>query len=159
MLSRDSATVVCERCNDTGCVTYSEIHLDAEGNDVGGSHGTRACICVRDLPPIEGTATWWESEVVWQNVWNDSIYPDSVVEMTVSAEVPRNDGGRRVQMIGNRYYPTMVEVDLPDRLLMHPDMARSLALKLMAAAVACEEIDAPCCDPCGHWSPCDCEVG
>lgn len=148
----------CERCGGTGKLRYDEDHLDGRGEVVGHTIGTRACPCVRDLPPIEDVATWWESEVVWQKVWNDSIHPDSVVEITVSAEVPRNGDGRRTVMRGNRYYPTMVEVDLPERLLMHPFQAREFALKLMAAAGAADAIDEPCCGPCGHWiGVCDCE--
>lgn len=136
----------CERCDGSGKLTYHEDHLDARGEVVGHTTGTRACGCVRDLPPIDGKATWWESEVAWQHVFTDSIFPDSVAEMTVNAEVPRDEHGRRVVMRGNRYYPTWLEVDWPDRMLLHPDQARELALKLLAGAEVCDSIDLPCLD-------------
>lgn len=148
----------CPQCEGAGKLRYHEDNLDANGEVVGHTFGTRACSCVRDLPPITGNATWWDSEVAWQGVWANSIFPDSVVEMTVSAEVPRDENGRRVTMRGNRYYPTMVDVDLPDRLLMHPFMVREFAAKLIEAADAAEAIDKPCEDACGHWWPCGCET-
>jgi hypothetical protein len=148
----------CERCGGSGKIRYEANHLDARGEVVGHTSGTRACICVRDLEPIAGNATWWESEVIWQKVWAEGIYPDAVAEITVAAEVPRDEHGRRVHLRGNRYYPTMVEIDWPDRMLLHPFMARELALKLMAAAGAAEAGDEPCEDACGHWWPCECEA-
>jgi hypothetical protein len=150
----------CGRCNGTGKLRYEEEHLPvqhADGTIVEGrTSGTRPCRCVRDLPAIEGDASWWNSEVVWESVFNDSIGLDEVVEISVCSEVPRREDGRRVQMLGNRCYPTMVELHLPSEMLMHPFQLRDLALKLLAAVAAAEAIDDPCQDACGHWFPCDC---
>jgi hypothetical protein len=151
-------TAVCARCEGTGKIRYDHDELDAQGEVIGHTSGTRACICVRDLPPIDGDASWWDLEVVWQKVWAEGIYPDAVAEITVSAEVPRGEDGRRRHLRGNRYYPTMIEIEWPDRMLLHPFMARELALRLMSAAAAAEAIDEPCEDVCGHWAPCDCSL-
>jgi hypothetical protein len=57
-------------------------------------------------------------------------------------EVPRDKRGRRLHRTQeNFYYPTMIDVELPSRLLMHPDMARDLAAALVAAAEVCEKAD------------------
>lgn len=162
----EQLTEVCERCGGKGKISYRTIG-DAMPRDIGngvqvqdmGGWGTRACECVRDLAPVDDKATWWESEIVWSEVWDDSILPDSVLELEVSAEVPRRADGRRVVMRGNRYYPTWLDVILPngDKLMLHPEQARGLALKLMAGALACEAVDEPCTDECGHWWPCDCQ--
>lgn len=145
----------CERCGGAGKLSYETEELAADGSVIGHTYGTRACACVRDLPPVAGNASWWESETVWSRVFNDGIYRDSVAEFTVSAEVPRDNTGRRVVMRGNRYYPTWLTVDWPDRMLLHPEQARELALVLLAGAEACESVDGPCADECGHWWPCD----
>lgn len=163
MTSPPSRPSDCEKCGGTGKIGYRTSGGDTVTMSDGtviqemSGYSTRACSCVRDLPAIEGHATWWETEIVWSKVWTDSIYPDSAVEMQVETEVPRDENGRRVHMRGNRYYPTMVDVELPSKLLMHPFQARDLALKLMAAAQVCEDIDEPCSDKCGHWYPCNCE--
>jgi hypothetical protein len=65
----------CSKCGDTGKVMYRTLG-DIEPRPIGGGYtiqdmggsGTRACSCVRDLPPIEGHATWWESERVFTEV-------------------------------------------------------------------------------------------
>lgn len=155
----------CQKCGGDGKIVYRTIG-DAMPTDLGngvavqntGGFSTRACSCVRDLPPIEGKATWWESETAWSVVFTDTIISDAA-EITVDAEVPRDENGRRVVMRGNRYYPTWVELQAPPRMLMHPDAARAFALKLLAAAEACDAVDDPCSDECGHWAPCGCADG
>lgn len=155
-------TQSCSRCGGKGTVVYREIG-DALPTDIGngvtiqntGGLSTRSCSCVRDLPPIDGKATWWESENVWSAVFTGTI-ENEACEITVDAEVPRDENGRRVVMRGNRYFPTWVEVQAPPLMRLHPEDARRLALKLLAAAEVCDSIDDPCSDECGHWAPCDC---
>jgi hypothetical protein len=111
---------------------------------------------VRDLPPIEGHATWWESETVFSEVFTDTITPDNAVEVTVDTEVPRDENGRRVVMRGNRYYPTMITVDGEPRACSTGRAQRVRRALLQRAADKVREIDDPCSDLCGHWFPCDC---
>jgi hypothetical protein len=154
----------CSKCGDTGKVMYRTLG-DIEPRPIGGGYtiqdmggsGTRACSCVRDLPPIEGHATWWESERVFTEVFTDTITPvDGAIEVTVDTEVPRDENGRRVVMRGNRYYPTMVNVEGPADMLIHGPAVAELADVLKRAAAKVREIDDPCSDLCGHWFPCDC---
>jgi hypothetical protein len=152
----------CSKCGDTGKVMYRTLG-DIEPRPIGGGYtiqnmggsGTRACSCVRDLPPIEGHATWWESETVFSEVFTETIPPDNAVEVTVDAEVPRNENGRRVVMRGNRYYPTLITVDGSPGMI-HGYAAQQFAEILQRAADKVREIDDPCSDLCGHWFPCDC---
>jgi hypothetical protein len=64
----------------------------------------------------------------------------------------------RLHRRGNRFYPTLIEVDAPNTMTLHSDTARTLARALMAAADAADRIDDDCVDVCGHWYPCDCEI-
>lgn len=149
---------VCARCQGSGKISFTHEDRDDDGTLRSSTSGAYQCECVRDLPPIEGEATWWNDEEVWSCVLNDSIGPDDVVELSVRAEVPLREDGRRVVMRGNRYYPTWVTAHLPKRIQLHPEQARTLALKLMAAAEACDAVDLPDLDACGHWWPCDCRL-
>jgi hypothetical protein len=152
----------CSKCGDTGKLSYRTLG-DLEPRPIGngytiqdmGTSGTRACSCVRDLPPTDGDATWWESETVLYEVFTDTITPDTTVEVTVDTEVPRNEAGRKVHMRGNRYYPTMVNVEGSPGLI-HGDALRDLAAMFQRAADKVDEIDGPCEDLCGHWWPCEC---
>lgn len=152
----------CSKCGDTGTTTYRtlgdvEPRPFGEGytiQDMGGFH-TRACSCVRDLPPIDDEATWWESETVFNEVFTDTITPDRAVEITVSREVPRNKAGRECVMRGNRYFPTMVDVE-GELGMLHGDALERFAELLQRAAAKVREIDDPCSDLCGHWWPCQC---
>lgn len=157
----------CWKCGDSGKLSYTEEHLPqrigtAEDGDAivmeGTTHGTRACPCVKDLPPIEDDATWWESETVHHEVFVSSFATTvlgDTVEITVTSEVPRNHAGRRCVMRGNRYYPTMMRVE-GEAGELHGGDAREFAAALLRAADKVDEIDGPCEDFCGHWFPCDC---
>lgn len=155
--------MTCERCGGTGKLRYTipadptPIHVgDGVTITQGQGSGTRACPCVRDLPPVEGDATWWESETVYSAVMAECIYPDDCFEVSASAEVPRNEDGRRVVRRGNRYYPTLIEFAGPTHTTLHAYAARQLGEQLIAAADAADAIDGPCADLCGHWFPCGC---
>jgi hypothetical protein len=156
--------MACERCEATPGKLVVRHAPSGESRDLGdgvtiadaGGISTRQCPCVRDLPPVDGDATWWDSETVWERVWDDSIYPDSVVELSIDSEIPIGEDGIRRHMRGNRYYPTFVKALLPDELLMRPDQAEGLALALLAGAAKARSIDEPCEDVCGHWFPCPC---
>ena len=155
--------MTCERCNGTGKLAYTEEHLPVH-TEMGGervvieqtTRGTRACPCVRDLPPVEGEARWWDTEVAWERVLTIGPWGEPV-EMSVDAEVPRREDGRRVVLRGNRYFPTTVDVLFPaEAKFLSSDDVRLLAAALNEAADAADAIDAPCADLCGHWWPCDC---
>jgi hypothetical protein len=152
----------CALCGDTGKRSYTippsgESRTLPSGTVIsdGGGSGTLACACVRDLPPVEGEATWWTSESAHSDVFVGCM-PDTVFELSASAEVPRRADGRRVVMRGNRYWPTWIDLDGPVHAHLEPREARALAGALVAAADACDAVDGPCRDLCGHWWPCSC---
>lgn len=120
-----------------------------------GALGTSLCPCRKALPPREGEARWWTSERVYSATVAVPMFNESV-EIRVDPEVPVSEDNFRVVRRGNRYYPTLINVETPDSLTLHPDTARELAQRLIAAADAADAIDAQDCDPCGHWAPCDC---
>lgn len=141
--------MACE-CGGTGKVAYKIPAAPGEINlgdgmvmvDMGGS-GTRACECVRDLPAIDGKATWWESELVFSEVVPVPIGDESI-ELLVDGEVPRDEHGRRVHRTAhNAYYPTLVRMEaLPASVTLFGDDARELAAALLRAADACDAADA-----------------
>jgi hypothetical protein len=108
--------------------------------DMGGT-GTRACSCVRDLPPIEGHASWWETETIYSEVVAVPI-GDEYIEVKADGEVPRDDQGRRVQRTPeNAYYPALVAIEGPGCMTLHGEDARKFATALIAAADACDARD------------------
>lgn len=141
--------VGCERCGGTGKVSYRTLgSLDptpiGDGmtiQDMGGS-GTRACACVRDLPAIDGEATWWETEAVYSEVVGVPI-GDECIEITADVEVPRMENGQRVhRTAANAYYPPLIDVEVAaPKTTLHSDTARELAAALIAAADACDKAD------------------
>lgn len=141
--------MTCE-CGGTGKVAYKipaspgEINL-GDGMtmvDMGGS-GTRACECVRDLPAIDGHATWWEDERLFGEVVPVPI-GDTAIEVTVDGEVPRDERGRRMlRTPENAYYPTCTRLEVPGpSVTLFGDDARALAAALVRAADACDKADA-----------------
>lgn len=141
-------SAVCEKCDGTGKLRHTT-PADLEPTDIGngvtvqgmGGISTRACSCVRDLPAIDGRATWWETESIYSTVVDVPIGCEAV-EVQADCEVPRNSEGRRVHRVGeNVYYPALVEVFTPEKLTLHADTARALAGALVAAAEACEKAD------------------
>lgn len=151
------STTVCARCEGKGTLRTHEDHLGHDGSVIGHTSGTRACPCVRDLPAIDGHATWWELEVVWEKTIR--VGYDDVFEVVVTSEVPRMDDGQRVHRKGNRYWPTMIDTHGEVGRSHTADTLREVSAALLAAALAAESIDEPCQDSCGHWSPCDCSNG
>lgn len=143
-----SATKTCDKCGDTGVVRYTTLG-DAEPHDMGdgtmiqdmGGSGSRACSCVRDLPAIDGKATWWESEPIHSVVVGIPI-GNECCEIVADCEIPRNDQGRRLHRTAdNAYYPPLVNVDGLGHATLHSDTARELAAALVAAADACDKAD------------------
>jgi hypothetical protein len=145
--------MACGRCKDTPGKLVVNHAPSGESRDLGdgvtisdaGGFSTRACPCVRDLPPVEREATWWEAETVWSRVHAVPIR-DERIEIDVSAEVPRTKDGYRAVMRGNRYYPTLIHVEQPESLTLLADDAIDLALALLAAAYAAKAVDDPCED-------------
>lgn len=138
----------CESCNGTGRQIYRMIG-DALPVDMGdgttmqymGGSGTRACKCVRDLPAIDGHATWWESETIYREVVGVPI-GDECVEITADCEIPRGDDGRRYHRTAeNAYYPPLIKLDMERSATLHSDTAREIAAALIAAADACDKAD------------------
>jgi len=140
---------VCEKCGDTGKLRYSiaptpgtiDLGDGMTMVDMGGS-GTAACECVRDLPAIDGKATWWESEQIYSENVPVPIGCDSI-DVAVDGEVPRDEHGRRVHRVGeNAYYPTLIRLEASRPCLtLFADDARALAKALIEAADACEAAD------------------
>lgn len=143
-------TDVCSKCGGTGKITYT-VPPSGRSVDLGdgvvmedmGGHSTRACPCVRDLPPIAGHARWWELETLYRTVVDAFIY-DISIDVTAECEVPRDERGRRVfRTAENAYYPPLVEMLVEDQnVTMHSETARELGLALIAAADACDCRDA-----------------
>ena len=138
----------CEKCGGKGTITYRTLG-DAMPTPLGdgttiqatGGHGTRPCECVRDLPAIDGKATWWSSESIYSKVVVVPIHNEAV-EISADCEIPLMDNGRRVHRTAeNAYYPPLVEVETPPSLTLHSDTARELATALVAAADACDKAD------------------
>ena len=138
----------CERCGGTGVQKYRTLG-DVEPRDIGdgmtvqdmGGWGTRACACVRDLPPILDEPSWWEIETLHSEVVGVPIGCEAV-EVTADCEVPRRADGRRVhRTAGNAYYPPLIVVEAPARMTLHSDTAREVAAALIAAADACDAAD------------------
>lgn len=139
---------VCEKCGGAGKLRYA---MAATGDsniggviirDLGGT-ATRACSCVRDLPAIDGKATWWEEERLFSGAVPVPI-GDTAIEVTVDGEVPRNEGGRRMlRTAENAYYPTCTRLEVPGpSVTLFGDDARALAAVLVRAADACDKTDA-----------------
>jgi hypothetical protein len=140
--------MACERCDGEGKVTY-RIPPAREAVDKGngvmvrdmGGHGTKACECVRDLPPAAGSATWWEMEELWSTVVPIPI-GDEHVEITAEGEVPRGEDGRRVHRTAeNFYYPALISVATQGNMMLLADDARALANALILAADVCDARD------------------
>lgn len=139
----------CRRCGDTGKVGYRTLG-EVEPRDMGtftvqdmGGWGTRACECVRDLPPVDGRATWWESETLYSKVVDVPIGCECI-ELRVDGEVPRMADGRRAHRTGdNVYYPTLISLEPPGKVELFPEDARKLAEALIEAADICEQADGP----------------
>ena len=137
----------CNICNGTGKVVHREPPSAPEdfGNGVtvqcmGGS-STRACACVRDLPPIDGKATWWDQETIYHAVVTSEMW-DEAVEISCRCEVPRREDGRRVHRTAENFcYSTTVDIEGPEKLQLLPADARKFAAALVAAADACERAD------------------
>jgi hypothetical protein len=143
-----SAQSTCEKCGGTGKIRYrtpgdlepTQFTEDTTIQNVGG-WSTRACSCVRDLPAIDGEATWWELETVHHAVVPVPIF-DEAVEINAEVEVPRGDDGRRYHRTAeNAYYPPLITVESPARITLHSETAREIATALIAAADACDKAD------------------
>lgn len=118
------------------------------------SGGTALCACRRTLAPREGRASWWTLESIYAASVEIPI-GDAAVEIAVRAEVPVRDDNYVVHRHGNRYWPTLIEVECAT-MTLHPATARELAQKLIDAADVADQIDQPDVDVCGHWAPCAC---
>lgn len=96
------------------------------------------------------------------------------LDIHVGTEKPVNEKGKMVPYYGNRYWPTTIKLTYYERRGREPndyevsedlftvagltaELARELAAKLIQAADWADSIDKPCCAPCGHWAPCECE--
>lgn len=143
----DAPILDCEKCGGAGKVRYSIASSGSRDlgdgvtiTDMGGT-GTRACSCVRDLPAIDGKATWWETETIYSEV---VVVPigNEAVEITADCEVPRDENGRRVHRTAqNAYYPPLIRLEMECAATLHSDTAREIAAALVAAADACDKAD------------------
>lgn len=139
--------VSCEKC-DNGKITYRTLGdaLPTELGDgttiqMGDGFGTRPCECVRDLPPVDGEASWWDDESIYSKVVPVPIHNEAV-EVGASCEIPLREDGRRVHRTAdNAYYPPLIDVQAPKSMTLHAETARELAAALNAAADACDKAD------------------
>ena len=106
-------------------------------------------------------ADYWDDETIGRFEWSDLGLDPRHVE--VRAEVPISRTYGRLPRKGNRYWPTMVRVDLgfvrdgePMTSTLLPDDARTFAAALISAAELADATDKPDSDACGHWAPCSC---
>lgn len=157
MTRREAEAVTDCLCGGTGKIEW---HEECHVGDVlmSSSLGSALCPCRKALPERPGTATWWGLESVYAATVAVPVHAD-MVEIDVSSEVPYSEDNYRVERRGNRYYPTLIDVELTSTsLTLHSETARELGQKLIAAADAADAIDGPCTDVCGHWAPCECHA-
>ncbi len=151
----------CDKCHGTGAYAVMEPEerrtlSDGSISISGPGFSTVACACRETLPPRDGKAAWWTLESVYAIDVTVPIF-DDVFSITVKAEVPMSDENFRVHRRGNRYYPTLINIESPREMTLHACSARELARALLAAAEAAERIDDADTDTrCGHWAPCQC---
>lgn len=143
-------------CNGTGKLRYEHAHRRDDGEVVGHTSGSHPCPCRSSLEPRDGEARWWSLETIHHEAVPIPI-GNECAEIEVEAEVPYSAENFKVHRRGNRYYPTLVECELPSRVIVHAEDAREFARALMRAADAADAIDEPCEDDCGHWFPCSCD--
>jgi hypothetical protein len=145
--------VICSRCHGEGAYTREE----STSGENWRSYAliTVPCSCRAELPARKGEAKWWGTEQVYAADVQIPIGNERA-SISVSAEVPYDAKNFRVERRGNRYWPTLVNVESPADMTLHPETARELAQALLAAANAADAIDQADCAPCGHWWPCDC---
>lgn len=137
----------CPKCDGKGKISYRTPRGDTVTMDDGttitdmGGWSCRACECVRDLPAIEGKATWWDMEVIYGKVVSIPI-GNECGEITAECEIPRDDEGRRVvRDQENAYYPALVSIEGYGRATLFAEDARALAAALIEAAEVCEKAD------------------
>lgn len=149
-------TCKCDGSGEIVTITQKE-WPQADGTVIVTSgHSTSLCECRSSLPPREGKARWWGSRTVYEQTVGIPV-DDETVSIEVQTEVPVSADGYPVVTRGNRYYPTLVNVELDSRsLTLHSNTARELAARLIEAADAADRCDLPDTDACGHWAPCDC---
>lgn len=147
---------VCEKCNGEGAYVVRERH--EAGDLVGTSMSTHPCPCRADEPPREGNASWWTVETAFTGTCQALA---DTATVRVRPEVPMSRDNHRVVMRGNRYWPTLVDLDIEGCGIdasFHTAEARELAALLVKAAEIAERIDNADTEPaCGHWAPCDCK--
>ena len=140
----------CAVCLGTGNIRYEHRHESGAME-----WGTRLCGCREVVPAREGKAHWWSLETLFERELEIPIGRESFL-VEVKAEVPIDSQNYRVQRLGNRYYPTLIDVHLGSaELSLHPDTAREIAKALIEAADMADKTDLPDTDACGHWAPCD----
>ena len=146
---QDTEGRACGKCGGSGTLTYRTLG-DALPTPMGngttvqamGGFGTRPCECVRDLPAIDGEATWWGSETIFSEVVQVPIFNEAA-EVNAECEIPYRGDGRRVhRTAANAYYPPLINVDTPRSMTFHAEDARKFADALRAAADACDKADA-----------------
>jgi hypothetical protein len=138
----------CKECGGKGKISY-RTPADLEPVDMGngttiqsmGGWSTRACSCVKDLPALDGVATWWDMESIYSEVVGVPIGA-ACIEVDADCEVPRDESGRRLhRTMENAYYPPLIRMVVPGDVTLHSDSARELAAALIAAADACDKAD------------------
>lgn len=142
---------ICVLCAGTG-----QMRTMSEERGLGWAsetHSSHLCPCRQALPARDGPAAWWSSETVFSG--EASTLLGDVYEVSVRAEVPISEDNFRVHRRGNRYYPTLVDLN---GTTLTPENARELALLLLSASDAADTVDKADTDACGHWAPCDCTV-
>ena len=156
--------MLCSKCDGKGAYGVTEpaetrTFPDGSQAVFGPSYSTQPCECRAVLPPRDGTAAWWSVESIYGIDVTIPIF-DETFSISVKAEVPMSADNYRVHRRGNRYYPTLIDVECPKDMTLHACTARDLARALIAAAEVAERVDDADVDPrCGHWAPCECSEG
>lgn len=150
---------VCATCGGSGIYgeQTSDARTFADGTRVESSgYITHLCDCRAQLPARVGRAQWWSLRPVYRADVSVPIGCESV-SISVDTEMPISAENYPVVTRGNRYYPTLIEIEVSgDALTLHADTAREIAQRLIAAADAADACDLPDTDACGHWAPCEC---
>lgn len=107
----------------------------------------------------------YEHKTVWAEDFDPFGETWPALHISVQTEIVRDGTGRMVARRGDRYWPSLVNIEVlaehdsdcvkPWPSGLPPYLAQELGALLTQAADLAEALDKPDCDACGHWWPCE----